>query len=323
MNRKSAQDLINRFGSLKILVLGDFMLDHFIWGRVERISPEAPVPVVTLERETLSLGGAGNVVNNIQTMGAEAIPLGVLGQDSYGDRVLKLFQDAGVPPGSLLRDSRPTTVKTRIIAHQQHVVRVDREERGLIGKDLQKQLARRFIELLDLVDGIIISDYSKGTISPNLLEAVLPAARKRSKLVCLDPKVRYFTAYTPVTILTPNQTEAATVLGYPIHSEEDLSEAGNRILAMLDTQALLITRGEKGMALFSEGKMTLVPARAREVFDVTGAGDTVISILCLALAAGANLADAVQLTNIAAGIAVGKVGTATVSPEELLAEFEH
>ncbi len=175
--------------------------------------------------------------------------------------------------------------------------------------------------MLDHVDGVILSDYSKGTITPNLLEEILPEARKRNKLVCVDPKVRFFSSYTPVTILTPNVSEASTVLGYPIQTDAELAEAGERILKTIDCQAVLITRGDKGMALFHEGRMVLVPARAREVYDVTGAGDTVISILCLALAAGVELLDAVKMTNIAAGIVVGKIGTGTVAPQELLAEM--
>jgi D-beta-D-heptose 7-phosphate kinase/D-beta-D-heptose 1-phosphate adenosyltransferase len=175
------------------------------------------------------------------------------------------------------------------------------------------------LEALEDADAAIISDYSKGCISPNLLEKILPEARRRNKKICLDPKTRYFSSYTPVTILTPNQAEASVVLGYPIVSEEDLKEAGARILKMIDCEALLITRGEKGMALFRKGEVVITPARAREVFDVTGAGDTVISILCLCLAAGSDFQDAVEITNAAAGIVVGKVGTASVMPDELIA----
>jgi D-beta-D-heptose 7-phosphate kinase/D-beta-D-heptose 1-phosphate adenosyltransferase len=206
-----------------------------------------------------------------------------------------------------------------VIAHQQQVVRIDREERTLISPELSNAVAQAFLDLLPVVDAVIVSDYSKGAISPNLLATILKPAREQGKLVCLDPKVRYFSSYTPVTVITPNQKEAGTVLGYPILTREDLEEAGRRILRMIDCKALLITRGEEGMALFSDNQMTLFPARAREVYDVTGAGDTVISVLALALAAGASLPDGVYLTNVAAGIVVGKVGTATLTPAELLA----
>jgi rfaE bifunctional protein kinase chain/domain len=191
----------------------------------------------------------------------------------------------------------------------------------LISDQAQSELSRRFLNALSSVDGIIISDYSKGTIAPNLLAKILPEARRQNRLVCLDPKVRYFDSYTPVTVITPNQSEASSLLGYPIATDADLEEAGRRILKRIDCKALLITRGEKGMALFSGGNLTMVPTRAREVYDVTGAGDTVISILCLGLAAGAEMLDAVQLANAAAGIVVGKLGTAAASAAELLASI--
>jgi rfaE bifunctional protein kinase chain/domain len=321
MNRSVAEKLIQRFPELKILVLGDYMLDQFIWGRVDRISPEAPVPIVDVERESFSLGGAGNVVQNLQAMGAQTIPLGVLGDDDAGNKMLDLFRERKANTESLFRMDRATTVKTRILAHHQQVVRVDRELKSHIDDANRSRLASRFLEILHVVDGVIISDYAKGTITPTLLEEILPVARKQNKLVCVDPKVRFFSSYTPVTILTPNVAEASSVLGYPIQTDAELSEAGKRILKTIECQALLITRGDKGMALFHDGQMTLVPARAREVYDVTGAGDTVIAVLCLALAAGVELLDAVKITNVAAGIVVGKIGTGTVSPQELLAEL--
>ena len=316
---KDTADLLRRFSGLKILVIGDFMLDHYLWGRVDRISPEAPVPVVDVERETFSAGGAGNVVTNIRTLGAEVIPVGLVGNDPAGDRVLDLLRGQNVAVQGIVRNERSTTQKTRILAHQQQVVRVDREQRDLIPSALESVLIQQFLGSVGDADGVIVSDYSKGTITPNLLATILPAAQKQNKIVCLDPKVRYFRSYSPVTVITPNQAEAAGVLGYPIGSNEELEEAGRRIREIIDCKALLITRGDKGMALFADGKMTLVPARAREVYDVTGAGDTVISVLCLALAAGASMLEAVELTNVAAGIVVGKVGTGGVTPAELLA----
>jgi rfaE bifunctional protein kinase chain/domain len=321
MEKKIVEKMVSRFPSLKILVLGDFMLDQYIWGRVDRISPEAPVPIVDAQNETVSLGGAGNVILNLRQMGAQVVAAGVTGEDWAGERVRQLLEEQSIPSSNILKSKRSTTLKTRIIAHHQQMVRVDREDRTLIGEDIQSELSQRFLDALSSVDAVIISDYSKGTITPALLAAVLPEAKRQNKLVCLDPKVRYFQSYTPVTVITPNQAEAGSLLGYPIVTEADLKEAGKRILKLIDCKALLITRGEKGMALFSEGSLTLVPARAREVYDVTGAGDTVISVLCVALAAGAQMLDAVKLANIAAGIVVGKVGTAAVTPTELLAEI--
>jgi D-glycero-beta-D-manno-heptose-7-phosphate kinase len=317
MDLQQSRDLIAKFSSLKILVLGDYMLDQFVWGKVERISPEAPVPVVNVERESFSLGGAGNVVNNLRSMNAQVTALGTAGEDRAGETIRELLKTAGTRD-LLLTSSRPTTVKTRIIAHQQQVVRVDREDRSLIDHGLEKQLSKHFSEAVGDTDAILISDYLKGTITPGLLAEILPLARKAGKIVCLDPKTRHFAAYSPVTVVTPNQAEAGSFVGYPIQTEDDLREAGKKILEVIDCRALLITRGEKGMALFADGSLTLVPARAREVYDVTGAGDTVISMLCLAIAASAPLLDSVKLANLAASLVVGKVGTASVTPSELL-----
>jgi D-glycero-beta-D-manno-heptose-7-phosphate kinase len=316
--RRAAEKIVARFDGLKILVLGDFMLDQFVWGRVQRISPEAPVPVVDVERETFSPGGAGNVVMNLRAMGAHPFPVGACGDDWAGERLRTLLRGEGISSDSLLNVSRPTTVKTRIVAHQQQVVRVDREDRSAIDSAVEAALKKQFVSLLNETDGVLISDYAKGTITPHLLAAILPAARRKNKLVCLDPKTQNFSSYSPVTVLTPNLNEASHAVGFPIENESDLMEAGRRILESVNCKALLLTMGEKGMALFENQTMTRVPACAREVYDVTGAGDTVISVLTLALAAGASMLDAVKLTNLAAGIVVGKVGTATVTPSELL-----
>lgn len=321
MNQTAVQQIISRFRSLRILVLGDFMLDHFVMGRVDRISPEAPVPIVDVDREEFHLGGAGNVVMNGKSLDAQMIPLGVIGNDWAGERIRELFLEEQLSSDGLLTSERPTTLKTRILAHQQQVVRVDREQRTPISNELQSQLVNQFMEVIDSVDGIIVSDYAKGTLTPALLAKILPEARKREKLVCLDPKTRHFSSYTPVTVITPNQAEAASLLGYPIVTQEDLMDAANRILKLIDCKALLITRGDKGMALFSNGELTLVPTKAREVYDVTGAGDTVVTTICLALAAGAKMIEAVELANAAAGIVVGKIGTATVTAAELFSCF--
>ncbi len=318
MNQAAVQQIISRFPSLRILVLGDFMLDHFVMGRVDRISPEAPVPIVDVDNEQFHLGGAGNVLMNGKTLGAQMIPLGVIGNDWAAERIHELFLEEQLPSDGLLTSERPTTLKTRILAHQQQVVRVDREQRTPISDELQNQLANQFLEIIDSVNGVIISDYAKGTITPALLAKILPEARKREKLVCLDPKTRHFSSYTPVTVITPNQNEASSLLGYPIVSEEDLMEAAKRILKLIDCTALLITRGEKGIALFANGELRIVPTKAREVFDVTGAGDTVVTAVCLALAAGAEMIEAVELGNAAAGVVVGKIGTASVTVAELL-----
>lgn len=319
--RERAKDLIGGFSGRAVAVLGDMMLDEFIWGRVRRISPEAPVPVVEVERHTLALGGAGNVASNLKALGAAPLPIGVVGDDDDARRLRSVFRAAGVSTESLVVDpARPTTLKTRIIAHNQQVVRADRENRAPISTQVEDGLADLFLQQVGAIDALVISDYNKGLLTPGLLSRVLGAARERGLTVCLDPKMRSFAHYQPVTVITPNHQEAAEAAGVSIEDESSLIEAGRRILRSTDCRAVLVTRGEEGMTLFTDGdEVTHIPTVAREVYDVTGAGDTVIATLTLALAAGASLVEAAVLANHAAGVVVGKVGTATVSREELLA----
>ena len=319
--RSRAKDLAERFEGKRIVALGDMMLDEFIWGRVRRISPEAPVPVVEVERQTLALGGAGNVVSNLVALGAEAIPLGVIGEDADADRLRAAFRQVGVSVEGLIVDSaRPTTLKTRIIAHNQQVVRADRESRAVITSGIEDRVIAAFNELSEKANAVVVSDYNKGLLTNNLLERVLAGARERGLVVCLDPKMRSFDRYQPVTVITPNHQEAAEAAAIAIEDERSLIEAGRRLLDSIDCRAVLITRGEEGMTLFAdEGEVTHIPTVAREVYDVTGAGDTVIATLALALASGASFVEAAVLANHAAGVVVGKVGTATVTRDELLA----
>ena len=319
--RARAEQLTARFAGRRLVVLGDLMLDEFIWGRVRRISPEAPVPVVEVERQTLALGGAGNVASNLVALGAQPAPLGVVGSDTTADRMRAAFHDIGVASDGLVVDSsRATTLKTRIIAHNQQVVRADRESRAPIPAAVEEAIIARFTAALDMADAVVVSDYNKGLLTPRVLAEALAAAHRRDIPVCLDPKMRSFAGYQPVTVITPNHQEAAAAAGLEIEDNDGLIEAGRRLLATIDCRAVLITRGEEGMALFTEGgEVTRIPTVAREVYDVTGAGDTVIATLALALAAGATFAEAAILANHAAGGVVGKVGTATVTRDELLA----
>ncbi|HXG94792.1 MAG TPA: D-glycero-beta-D-manno-heptose-7-phosphate kinase [Blastocatellia bacterium] len=319
--RERAAELIGAFDGKRIIVLGDVMLDEFIWGRVRRISPEAPVPVVEVERQTLALGGAGNVVSNLIALGARAIPLGVVGDDADADRLRRAFKDIQVSDEGLIVDrSRPTTLKTRIIAHNQQVVRADRENRAAINEEIEDQVITEFHRLIETADAMVVSDYNKGLLTKRLLGRALPYARERGVTVCLDPKLRSFAHYQPVTVITPNNQEAAEAAGIPIEDEASLIEAGQKLLAEIDCRAVLVTRGEEGMTLFTDGgDVTHIPTVAREVYDVTGAGDTVVATLALALTTGASLVEAAVLANHAAGVVVGKVGTAAVSRDELLA----
>jgi D-glycero-beta-D-manno-heptose-7-phosphate kinase len=314
-----ARSLLRAMQGAPVLVVGDVMLDEFIWGRVVRISPEAPVPVVEVQDQSFHLGGAGNVAANVRCLGGRAMLAGVVGGDAAGERVRQQLAAAGVEASLAGGGARPTTVKTRIVAHQQQIVRADREQTDDISDELQEELWERVRELLPRCRALVVSDYQKGVVGPRLMRRLLPAARRRRVPVLVDPKVRHFALYRGVSVITPNQLEAEQASGVRVTGSGDLLRAGARILASLRCEAALITRGEHGMSLFRRGARPLhIPTAAREVFDVTGAGDTVIATLGLALAAGAGLPQAAALANLAAGVVVGKLGTATATPEELL-----
>jgi D-glycero-beta-D-manno-heptose-7-phosphate kinase len=315
------ENLLNQFTGKTILIVGDIMLDEFIWGKVARISPEAPVPVVNVIKETYGLGGSGNVAANIKALGGVPIPIGVLGRDNSAERVLNLTRQLDIDVSGLLNDDRPTTLKTRIIAHSQQIVRADRESRNTLSPDLNSTLAATFVQFLPRSSAVIVSDYNKGVVNRELLTAILPKARKAGVPVFLDPKVHHADYYHPITVITPNQTEAEMLTGMAIESASLLEEAGRRLLQRFGCEYVLITRGEDGMSLFNGSGSHHLPTFAREVFDVTGAGDTVIATLALARAGGATMEESAVLANHAAGIVVGKVGTATVSRSELLSDF--
>jgi D-glycero-beta-D-manno-heptose-7-phosphate kinase len=320
LSRERARQLTREFEGKRIIVLGDLMLDEFIWGRVRRISPEAPVPVVEVERQSIALGGAGNVVSNLVALGARPTPVGVVGDDADAERLRSQFLSLGLSVEGLVVDpARPTTLKTRIIAHNQQMVRADRESRAPVSVEIENQIIERFRHEVETADAAVVSDYNKGLLTAGALAGALNCAQKRALTVCLDPKMRNFASYQPVTVITPNNQEAAEAAGIEIEDEKSLIEAGRRLLGSIDCRAVLVTRGEEGMTLFTDdGEVTHIPTVAREVYDVTGAGDTVIATLALALRAGASFAEAAALANHAAGCVVGKIGTATVTRDELL-----
>jgi len=319
MNQKRAQEIINQFSGRRLVVLGDLMLDEFIWGEVRRISPEAPVPVVEVKRESWHLGGAGNVVSNLHGLGARALPIGILGEDDAGRLLRGKFAELGAgTDGLVAAASRPTTRKTRIVAHSQQMVRADREDRSAVSADIEERIIAAFHSALAEADAVVISDYDKGLLTPRMLETVVASAHQQGKLVCLDPKIKNFPSYRQVDVITPNQPEAERASGIEIVDDDSLFAAAHRIREMLGCANVLITRGEHGMSLLdSQNKLANIPTVAREVYDVTGAGDTVIATLGLALAAGATILEAAIIANHAAGVVVGKVGTATVSRTEL------
>jgi D-beta-D-heptose 7-phosphate kinase/D-beta-D-heptose 1-phosphate adenosyltransferase len=319
--KQRAAELLSEIGTRNIVVLGDVMLDEFLWGEVTRISPEAPVPVVDIRRESTHLGGAANVLANLLALGAQASVVGVVGDDFAGERIRSsvraksaLQTDAGL----VIDTSRPTTIKTRIIAQNQMVVRADREHRTPVNGQTEDLIISAVKAAIENAHALIVSDYDKGVVTPRILSAVLPAAYGRIP-VLIDPKIRNFDAYRPATLVTPNHHEALRLAGLEEDSEGTLQTAAQMIRERLGCDAVLITRGDRGMMLVEgDNDPVNVETAAREVFDVTGAGDTVIAVLGAALAAGASMAEAAVLANHAAGIVVGKLGTATASAEEVL-----
>ncbi len=306
--------LIRKFRGKRVVVLGDIMLDHYIWGDVSRISPEAPVPVVEVRHSTSNLGGAGNVAQNLESLGLVPLLVGVVGDDPEGAWIKGHLREAR---GVVVESDRPTTVKTRIIAHQQQIVRVDQEKKMPVAAASMAKLAR-FLDK-EKPAGIIVSDYNKGIVTPALMERVLRLAASRRIPVYVDPKVENFGLYSPVIFISPNHHEAARIVGHPCHTNAEVERAGREILDRIDSRYLIIKRGEQGMSIFAKGAPPVhIPTTAREVFDVTGAGDTVIAAAAAALLAGATIVEAALLANAAAGVVVGKIGTAVCSPEELL-----
>jgi len=304
----------------EIAVAGDFMLDEYVWGTVNRISPESPVPVVEYLGQSSALGGAGNVVMNVKALGGIPAPLGILGDDEAGRKVREaLEREAGVRAEFLYTDAaRPTTVKRRIIAHHQQLLRIDSESRDPLSADLEQRL----VEALEIAaarsKAVIVSDYGKGVVTRSFFDQAVQICVRLGIPLILDPKAFDLTGVGPVTVITPNEREAERFSRQRIHGDQDLEEAGRRLLELTGAQHILITRGEHGMSLFAaNGAVIHIPAQARDVFDVTGAGDTVVATLALALAAGADMREAAEVANLAAGIVVGKVGTATVSRAEL------
>ncbi|MBI3977220.1 MAG: D-glycero-beta-D-manno-heptose-7-phosphate kinase [Chloroflexi bacterium] len=311
---------VGRFDGRRILVVGDLMLDEWVWGRVNRISPEAPIPVVDVQSVTYTPGGACNVATNLVALGGRPVLLGVVGDDDAGRRLCDELARRQVSPDRVVVDGgRPTTLKTRIVAHSQQMVRADRESRRPVDGALRQRLVDGVLGALADVQVVLLSDYAKGVLAAEVVAAVVGASRQAGVPVVVDPKGSDYSRYRGASVITPNQHEAAQASRIDLDGEEALHAAGRRLLETVDCAAVLITRGEDGMALFErEGRVTMLPTYAREVYDVTGAGDTAVATLALALAAGADHVEAAKLANHAAGVVVGKVGTATLSQTELL-----
>jgi rfaE bifunctional protein kinase chain/domain len=316
---KNWRKILDKFAGVRVLIVGDLMLDRYYWGTVARISPEAPVPVVRLEKQTVTAGGAANVAVNASALGAQVKLVGTVGADHSSQELKQILELSDVNPNNLIETaSRQTTTKTRIVAHHQHVVRLDDETSSALDSQDSERVYRKAVELLPEVDVVILSDYAKGCLSDAVLANVIEEARKIGKPVLVDPKGKNYEKYLGATVLTPNKIEASAASGIEISDAETLTAAGEKLLSDLQIKALLITLGEDGMRLFEvNGKSVQIAATARDVYDVTGAGDTVIALLALALGAGADFGEAARIANAGAGIVVEQVGTTFVKKAEL------
>jgi len=318
LSKSRLQKIKKNLKGKKIAVIGDMMLDCYFWGEVKRISPEAPVPVVEVDNEFYRFGGAANCALNITKLGGTPVPIGIIGKENYGSIFLSLLDESGIDSqGIVVDDARPTTAKTRVIADNQHVVRIDKESKEYISKTMQQKILA-FLELhSSSLDGIILQDYNKGVLTPELIKKVISLASKKNILITVDPKFHNFFSYKNVTVFKPNRKEAGDILGMQIKTDSDVSAAGKKLLSKLNAKYVLLTLGEGGIAIFEKGKEYRMPTKARKVADVSGAGDTVISALTMALAAGANILEASYLANYAGGLVCEEVGIIPIDIEKL------
>jgi D-beta-D-heptose 7-phosphate kinase / D-beta-D-heptose 1-phosphate adenosyltransferase len=325
MDRKDVESIFTRARNVRTLIVGDLMLDEYLWGKADRISPEAPVQVVDVNREDLRLGGAGNVANNVAAFGCRVFICSVIGGDENAAHLRRVFSERGVDVSGVLEDpSRMTSKKTRVLASNQQIVRIDRETRGDITVDMEESILAFVRDPSHAWDIILVSDYGKGVLTSRVLSGVIAFARESGIPVIVDPKGSDFSKYRGATIITPNRKEAETASRIPILDDESLDRAASFLLKEGEYDALLVTRSAEGMSLFPRGREAVhIPTVAREVYDVTGAGDTVVAALGLGLACGAGFVEASRLANVAAGIAVGKVGTSIVFPEEIIGSIRH
>jgi D-beta-D-heptose 7-phosphate kinase/D-beta-D-heptose 1-phosphate adenosyltransferase len=315
-------EIITNFSRVGVLVVGDVMVDHFIWGNVSRISPEAPVPVVDVQKDSILLGGCANVLNNIYAMGGKVYVAGVIGADNVGKKLLAELRDRKIETNGMVVDKkRPTTLKTRIVAHGQQMVRFDKENRKPIPQASIDKILEYVESLRKKIGAIVISDYNKGVVSKELIQGIKKIVEDSNIFICLDPKQNNFSIYKGVDVITPNHHEVQRAVGMDVTSTNDIQRLSKSLLKKYAFPAILVTRGEEGMSLFENGRKivhTYFSSQAKEVYDVTGAGDTVIGTLALGLAAKANMKEATCLANLAAGLVVEKIGTATVSRKELI-----
>ncbi|MDQ7818338.1 MAG: D-glycero-beta-D-manno-heptose-7-phosphate kinase [Melioribacteraceae bacterium] len=316
---KKLKRIQNNFNNKRIAVIGDMMLDCYYWGNVVRISPEAPVPIVEVEREFSRFGGAMNVVHNISKLGGIPIPIGVIGNDQDGKTLRKLLKVNGINDfGIIIDNERPTTTKTRVIAENQHIVRIDKEKTFPVSTRVENKILSFLKKEIKKIDAIILQDYNKGVLTHNLISRVITIAKESKKIITVDPKFNNFFAYENVTVFKPNRKESEDALNIRIKTASDITNAGKTLLDNIKAKYILVTLGAEGIALFENGKPERrVPTKARNVADVSGAGDTVISTLTMALTAGADIYDATYLANYAGGLVCEEVGIVPIDQKKL------
>lgn len=317
-------ELMTRWAGKQIAVIGDLMLDRYFWGSVSRVSPEAPVPVVDVEHESFHLGGASNVANNLKSLGATPLMLGVIGDDNSGKLLLDIVHGSGLETAGILADAdRPTTVKTRVIGNNQQIVRLDREVKSAINNAMADRLQQVLHTYRDTLAGIILQDYNKGVITPHVIGQTIAFANAHDIPVHVDPKFQNFFEYRGVTLFKPNRKETQDAIGVTLNSDEDVARAGSMLLERLQCDNVLITLGARGMMLFERnGDVSSVATKARHVADVSGAGDTVIATIAAAVAGGAGIREAAALANVAAGVVCAEPGIIAIEPQPLLEAVE-
>lgn len=312
--------VIKNFSKKRVAVIGDLLLDQFIWGDVSRISPEAPVPVVWVQKEGFMPGGACNVASNLAGLGAYVDMIGIIGDDNKGEILKNQLEAMGISTAGVLTDhTRPTVLKTRVVANHQQVVRIDYENLESIADKYLSRIRKYLKDNIRDIDGVIIEDYGKGLITPELLKMVVPLAKKYKKIVAVDPKESHFSYYKGVSVITPNHYEAAKAVGFNLDDSKSLIKGGSVLLKRLNAEVVLITLGERGMMVFEKDKTPMkIPTLAQEVFDVSGAGDTVVAVYTLAIIVSSSPIMSAHIANCAAGIVVGKAGVAAIDKSELL-----
>ncbi|MGE5497727.1 MAG: D-glycero-beta-D-manno-heptose-7-phosphate kinase [Syntrophothermus sp.] len=318
-------ELKGKFEGKKIAVVGDMMLDCYFWGDVKRISPEAPVPVIEVDNEFYRFGGAANCALNILKLGGIPVPVGIIGYDNHGSIFTSLMEEAGISShGIIIDDSRCTTAKTRVIAQNQHIVRIDQEKKEYIDGGIQDRILDFVKQNISSLDGIILQDYNKGVLTPAVISEIINLAKENNVIINVDPKFNNFFEYKNVTVFKPNRKETEDAFGIRIKTDDDIKNAGAKLLDALNAEHILLTLGEQGIAIFERGKEEKrIPTKARKVADVSGAGDTVISTLTVAMAAGADIREASYLANYAGGLVCEEVGIIPIEREKLIEEVEN